>query len=98
MAIPLDRGWSEPGGKSHLPSGSNFMYGLFMSDAIVRTEKRGRPRTDATSIHLTLPPADLDALDAWIANDGSKPSRPEAIRRILRQGLADQSQAQVVTR
>lgn len=58
-----------------------------MPDAIVRTEKRGRPRTDATSIHLTLPPDQLAALDAWIASEPTKPSRPQAIRSILQAGL-----------
>jgi hypothetical protein len=47
---------------------------------------RGRPPVNATSIHLRLPPAELDALDAWIARHPEpKPTRPEAIRAILRE-------------
>ncbi|WP_267395269.1 MULTISPECIES: hypothetical protein [unclassified Sphingomonas] len=87
MIVLQERLWLEPGGKLLLPLGSLFMYGQMMAEAIVRTEKRGRPRTDATSIHLTLPPPDLKALDAWIAADGSELSRPEAVRRVLRQAL-----------
>lgn len=60
-----------------------------MTDAIVRTEKRGRPRTGAKSIHLTLPPSDLAALDMWIARQPNAPSRPEAIRALLRQKLGN---------
>ena len=61
-----------------------------MSSSISRTEKRsrGRPRTDATSIHLTLPPEPLTALDAFVAAQPEpRPSRPEAIRFLLRDSL-----------
>lgn len=57
-----------------------------MARSISSTEKRGRgrPPVNATSIHLTLPPADLRVLDAFIAaQPDPKPSRPEAIRRML---------------
>ncbi len=67
------------------------MYRLIMSTSIVCTEKRsrGRPKTDATSIHLTLVPETLGALDAYIAaQPDPKPSRPEAIRALMREGLA----------
>jgi hypothetical protein len=40
------------------------------------------------AVTVELSPADLAALDAWIADqNGPKPSRAEAIRRILNQGL-----------
>jgi len=54
-----------------------------MSEAIVRTGKRGRPRTNATSIHLTLLPEQLARLDAWIAQQDDAPSRPEAARLLI---------------
>jgi len=54
-----------------------------MKRSITRTEKRGRgrPKTNPTSIHLTLAPDLLAALDKGLT-DGDK-SRPDAIRRIL---------------
>ena len=44
---------------------------------------RGRPRTGATKIMLALPPADLAALDAWIAAQPQPMSRQDAIRAII---------------
>mgnify|MGYP001185039854 CR=1 FL=1 len=44
---------------------------------------RGRPRTGATKIMLALPPADLAALDAWIAAQPAPMSRQDAIRAII---------------
>jgi hypothetical protein len=61
-----------------------------MASSISRTEKRsrGRPRTHATSIHLTTPPDVLAALDLWIADQPDpKPTRPEAVRLALRDWL-----------
>ena len=45
---------------------------------------RGRPRTGATKIMLALPPADLAALDAWIAVQPAPMSRQAAIRAMIR--------------
>jgi metal-responsive CopG/Arc/MetJ family transcriptional regulator len=60
-----------------------------MSTSISRTEKkgRGRPRTNPTSIHLTVPP-DLLALIDRAAADHGAPSRPELIRRAVAEWLA----------
>lgn len=61
-----------------------------MADAIADIEKRkrGRPRTDATPVMVRLQPDQLASLDAWIERQASPPSRPEAIRLILREKLA----------
>jgi hypothetical protein len=49
---------------------------------------RGRPRVDATPVNTRFPPAELRALDAWIAAQPTpKPSRPEAVRRLVKQAL-----------
>jgi hypothetical protein len=46
------------------------------------------PDTGGVSVTVQLSRADLSALDAWIEDqNGPKPSRAEAIRRILNQGL-----------
>jgi len=66
-----------------------------MTKSISRTEKRsrGRPRTNPTSIHLTLLPHQLAALDAWIAKDSPGSTRSEAIRRLLEQSLPSPTRA-----
>jgi hypothetical protein len=54
-----------------------------------KKNKGGRPRTGiGPAIGLRLYP-DMEAdLDAWIARQpGPKPSKPEAIRRLLREAL-----------
>ena len=51
---------------------------------------RGRPRVNPTSIHLSMAPEQLKALDRWIArHPDPKPSRPEAIRQILAAHLTE---------
>jgi hypothetical protein len=57
---------------------------------MAETEKNkgGRPRVDATPVTVRLPPANLSDLDAYIAAQPQpRPSRPEAIRRLLVQVL-----------
>ncbi|MDF3062105.1 MAG: hypothetical protein K0S06_2214 [Microvirga sp.] len=52
--------------------------------------RRSEPAQQPGGISVTvrLSPADLSALDAWIEDqNGPKPSRAEAIRRILNQGI-----------
>jgi hypothetical protein len=57
--------------------------------------KRGRPALyegsngkGAPQIGLRLPPDDLARVDGWIAKQAKpKPSRPEAIRRLVELGL-----------
>jgi hypothetical protein len=55
-----------------------------------RKKKRGRPALyegsegkGAPQIGLRLPPAELAAIDGWIAKQDDKPSRPVAIRRLI---------------
>ena len=55
--------------------------------------KGGRPRVDATPVTVRVPPAQLAPLDAWIAaQPDPKPSRPEAIRKLLDGALAEGAQ------
>ena len=62
-----------------------------MSGAINSTEEskgRGRSRTDPVAQHLTMPRDLSSAIDAFvIAQPEPKPSRPEAIRHLLRDAL-----------
>lgn len=48
----------------------------------------GRPPVDSEAVTVRLLRADLDAIDAWIATQPDTPTRPEAIRRLLREHLA----------
>jgi hypothetical protein len=52
-------------------------------------KKRGPPATGkGEPILVRLQPAQLAALDAWIARQNAQLSRPKAIRRLLEQALA----------
>jgi hypothetical protein len=59
------------------------------SQETVITKKRGpKPTGKGTLIGVRLLPGLLRPLDEWIANQPDpKPSRPEAIRRILQERL-----------
>src|SRR5215472_1123539 len=46
-------------------------------------KKMGRPRVGSTSINVRLPPTELARLDAWAGAQDDKPSRPEALRRLM---------------
>lgn len=49
----------------------------------------GRPRTDAKPVLVRLPPKALSSLDTWIARQPEpRPSRPEAIRRLIEEALS----------
>ena len=52
-------------------------------NAPAEKNRGGRPRVGATKIMIALRPADLAALDAWIAAQPDAPSRQDAIRRMI---------------
>jgi hypothetical protein len=54
--------------------------------------QRGRPTADTEALTLRVHKANLAKLDAWIATQPEpRPSRPEAIRRILAEKLEPKS-------
>lgn len=54
----------------------------------MRAKKRGRPQVDTEEIRTRVPRATLDGINAFIAaQPDPKPSRPEALRIILRDWL-----------
>jgi len=62
-----------------------------ISSAKKSRKGRGRPRVDATPVNTRFPPTELRVLDAWIAGQPApKPSRPEAVRRLVEQALREQ--------
>jgi hypothetical protein len=51
-------------------------------------KSRGRPVVDSEAVNVRLVRDVLDRLDAWIAAQPEpRPSRPEAIRRLLAEAL-----------
>jgi hypothetical protein len=102
MPAPLGspgRGPFWPGRKGDsLAPARLFWYQLIMAKSTIidsRKKKRGRPALyegsngkGAPQIGLRLPPDDLAAVDGWIAKQAKpKPSRHEAIRRLVELGL-----------
>jgi hypothetical protein len=60
------------------------------SISATKKSKRGRPATGkGEPVQVRLQPSQIAAVDAWIEAQGDpKPSRPEAIRRLIDEGLA----------
>lgn len=54
------------------------------------TAKRGRPRVDSVAVTVRLPESYLVALNAAIAREGDRHTRPQAVRFILRDWLRTQ--------
>jgi hypothetical protein len=62
-----------------------------MSISNINKRGRGRPRIDAKPVMVRFPPLEMKALDEHIAEQNDpKPSRPEAIRRLIQQALTAQ--------
>lgn len=49
--------------------------------------KGGRPKVNATALTVRMPPEQLARLDGWAAAQPDKPSRPEAVRRLVDAGI-----------
>jgi hypothetical protein len=56
--------------------------------ATTKTASRKRPSETGTLIGVRLQPESLSRLDAWAAAQDDRPSRPEAVRRLIERGLA----------
>ena len=52
--------------------------------------KVGRPRTNSTPVLVRLSPEALEWLDGLIDREADQPSRPEMIRRIIDQKIANE--------
>jgi hypothetical protein len=81
----------EPGRKLTLPLGLLLRYRKCMAKSIrdIAKKRVGRPKTTGlgTGIMVRGHEDFLRSLDAWIAKQDPKPSRPEAIRRLVELGL-----------
>lgn len=55
---------------------------------IVQPRKRGpKPTGKGAPVQVRLQPGELAQVDAWRQQQDGEPSRPEAIRRLVRKGL-----------
>jgi hypothetical protein len=55
---------------------------------VITQKRRGPPATGkGTLVGVRLQPDDLEAVDSWIAKQDDAPTRPEAIRTLLRKAL-----------
>jgi len=53
-----------------------------------KKSKRGRPRVDSDAVNVRFEREALAAIDAWIGSQPDpKPSRPEAVRRLVAAAL-----------
>jgi len=50
--------------------------------------KKGRPPVESEPVNVRFPLASLQAVDNWRRQQEDLPGRPEAIRRLVEQGLA----------
>lgn len=54
-----------------------------------RKKSKGRPPVDSQEISVRMLRDDVNALDAWRADQADNPNRPEAIRRLVRRALQE---------
>jgi Ribbon-helix-helix protein, copG family len=92
MIVSSERLRLEPGGSSRFLSARYLVIKVVMTgQATLITKIRKRPGPapsgQGTLIGVRLHEAELKALDAFALSQDGKPSRPEAIRRILRERL-----------
>lgn len=50
-------------------------------------KKMGRPTVDSVAVNVRIERDLVQQLDAWIAIQSDTPSRPEAVRRLMKAGL-----------
>ena len=90
-SIPLDQGL-----RLGLEESANFPSGRYCVNAVSMsgqetslTKKRRGPKPTGQGhvVGVRLHPDDLAELDAWIAERSPPPSRPEAIRTLLKKAL-----------
>lgn len=55
--------------------------------SIDNARKPGRPVVNSTPYTVRIPPALDEKIGAWVTTQPDKPSRPEAIRRLVEKGL-----------
>jgi hypothetical protein len=57
----------------------------------IRKKRIGRPPVNAIPVLVRIPPAEIEPIDEWISGQKPRPTRPEAIRRLVELGLKAKS-------
>lgn len=57
--------------------------------------RNGKPDRLDTLVGVRLHPTDVKALDAWADAQRDQPTRPEAVRRLIRKALGGRSRARL---
>ncbi len=66
--------------------------------AITKKQRGPAPTGKGTLVGVRLQPADLEALDTWIAGQPEpRPSRPQAVRRLIERGLVAEENAPAIS-
>ena len=80
----------EPRRKCDLPLGLFCASIVFMRKQTVLAKKKRGPAPTGIGVQVVvrMQPAPLAALDGWLAKQDDKPSRAEAIRRLVELGRA----------
>lgn len=52
----------------------------------------GRPSIDSEAVNVRIERTLIDALDAWISKQSDLPTRPEAIRRLIKNALSRETE------
>jgi hypothetical protein len=74
----------EPGRKSAFPCLFMWYHGLMAQPPVQPRKRRGpAPTGKGLPVQVRLQPAQLEALDAWIAKQNQPVTRPEAIRAMM---------------
>ncbi len=60
-----------------------------VSDSLLAKQRGWPPGGKGTLAGVRLQPDDLAAVDGWGADQSDPPTRPEAIRQLMRKGLAN---------
>jgi len=62
----------------------------------VERTKIGELATNSKSVTVRMPTVQLDRLDEWAAEQPDKPTRPEAVRRLVEKALVQAQLEQLV--
>lgn len=91
---PLVIGVGAAAGEQHLPPSSNLRYDSNMGSSKKRVilKRRGRPATGNDPVRaFRMSDEFMVRIDAWSADQEDRPSRAEAIRRLVELGLKAKS-------
>ena len=64
-----------------------WRYNIMMLISSAKKPSRGRPTIDSEAVNVRLERQRLQALDKWRRDQDDFPTRPEAIRRLIKMGL-----------